>query len=268
MAKRKEISIEGESDGEMEEDIHPTNPTISAPKTAKAARQKSTTTITRRSRARKVQESHDDTDKSHLLNIFSSMFRQHATLYLQEAAILEKLAMYPTEPHLWFDAKTSSSTVDSTIYETLENRTFRDNAYKLASKSFECLGKMQMEMDALQQVVECAMQDRSDDDDDHSGDSSVDDSTFDFNIQSNQKNNMNSFIVNEQEVEEDDSSTNKQFTLQAISTTKENTIQGKTRNIIHRARDRDELESDDDDDDDDDSISNFSQHSIHEIIEL
>jgi len=193
----------------------------------------------------KGERCNNNNNYARILQLFSSMFRQHANLYLQEAAVLEKMALYPEEPHLWFESSSFNDSSSSPILlETIDNRILKDNVYQLAKKSYEGMQELKQEMDALQVLVECSMQPEEFDDDDDQSDGnneSLDLLQYQNIIQGKP------ISLIKQEGKEDSVLNDDPYVdiLDIDHPMNDTTIRGNDRRV-HRSRDRDELESDDD----------------------
>lgn len=73
------------------------------------------------------------------------MFRQHSDLFLQQAAVLERVATCPTDPDSW--------RIDEEAPESVEQKLLKENVSLLAKKSFEGMLQVQKRVDWLERAV-------------------------------------------------------------------------------------------------------------------
>lgn len=96
----------------------------------------------------KQQSSEDNKPKGRsppLLRLTAEMFRQHASMFLQQAAVLERVAMEPTDPTSW--------KIREEAPENVQKRLLQENVGLLAMKSYESMLQVQKRVDCLERML-------------------------------------------------------------------------------------------------------------------
>jgi hypothetical protein len=80
-----------------------------------------------------------------LLRLTAEMFRQHSDLFLQHAAVLERVATHPNDPSSW--------KIEEEPPESVQKTLLRENVTALAIKSYESMLLVQKRVDYLETVM-------------------------------------------------------------------------------------------------------------------
>ena len=80
-----------------------------------------------------------------VLSVVAKMFRQHADLFEQQAAVLERIATDPTVPSSW--------ATDEPSPESLQRQLIRENTTAVAIKSYESMLQVQKRIDYLERLM-------------------------------------------------------------------------------------------------------------------
>ena len=80
-----------------------------------------------------------------LLRLAADMFRQHADLFLQQAATLERISASPADPDAWNLTEASPESIQASIHQDLVTT--------VAMKSFESMCQVQKRVDYLERLM-------------------------------------------------------------------------------------------------------------------